>query len=93
MKKRIISGLLSIFLVLNMTGFSVSAEGETQEEPAAAKLIYEFDDATYVNNGDGKFTKNQMDYYKSMLHISLNKNGASVSNTFYQNFDLVGPTM
>ena len=76
-----------------MTGFSVSAEGETQEEPAATKLIYEFDDATYVNNGEGKFTKNQMDYYKSMLHNSLNKNGASVSNTFYQNFDLVGPTV
>ena len=89
MKKKIISLMLSVFLIINMTGFSVFADGETEEEPAAAKLTYEFDDITYVNNGEGKFSKNQMDYYKSMLHNSLDKNGASVSNTVYDTFDSV----
>ncbi|MCR5772714.1 MAG: hypothetical protein K6G87_15950 [Butyrivibrio sp.] len=93
MKKKMLSIVMSLFLIINMLIVPVYAEGETETDPAPVKSSYEFNGVKYVYNGDKNFNKNQFDYYMSMLTNSPEDIGLSKPYTIYDMWTILGMEM
>ncbi|MBR4175719.1 MAG: fibronectin type III domain-containing protein [Lachnospiraceae bacterium] len=90
MKKRVFVLLLSFLITVNSSNVLVCANEVSDAEPAQAALTYEFDGMNYINVGDGNFAASQTDYYRSMLHNALNRNGANVYGSDFHYYDKDG---